>query len=549
MNNVPLTTVLLVASIATPAAMLLACLFRNFRNRMPELLAFAPLPALAAALFAVNAPPFLPDPRFHLMTLALDGPGAMLLGVAALLWAVAGAYASAFLRNTANRVRFAVFWLLTLTGSLGIFLAADLASFFFFFALVSLPAYGLLIHDGTPAGGRAGALYTAFALLSETVLLMGFVLLAVNSVHGSLLIRDVIAALTGSPWRNVVLALVIAGFAMKIALVPVHFWMPLTYAAAPIPAAAVLSGAAVKAGVIGLIRFLPLGVSLPNWGWALVAVGLFTGFYGIIVGVTQSNPKAVLAYSSVSQMGFIGTVLGMGQSAGDRGVVMEAAFYAAFHVLVKGGLFLAIGVVSLTGIRTRRWRLVLLLAAVLALSLGGLPLTGGAYAKLVVKSTLGEGLVGTLASVSAVGSSLLMFHFLRRLLLSASNDPFNAAPAGLAIPWFVIAAASLAVPWALYPATGLGATVDIFAPAVLWSALWPILAGYLLFVGLRLWEHRLPRIPEGDVVVVGRGAARATARCGAALERWDDFLRQWPVASLSLIVVAILLAIAMLNGN
>ncbi len=547
MKNLPFSALLLVASLATPAAMLLACLFRDLRNRMPALVAFAPMPAVAASLFAVNAPPFIPDPRFYLMTLALDGPGAMLLGVAALLWIVAGAYASAFLRDTPNRSRFTVCWLLTLTGSLGVFVAADLAGFFFFFALASLPAYGLVIHEGTPNAQRAGALYTAFALLSETLLLMGFVLLAATSAHGSLLISDVMAALPGSPWRTAALALVIAGFAMKIALVPIHFWMPLTYAAAPVPAAAVLSGAGVKAGVIGLIRFLPLGVALSRWGGTLVSVGLFTGFYGVIVGITQSNPKAVLAYSSVSQMGFIATVLGMGQMAGDGGAALQTAYYAAHHVLVKGGLFLAVGVVSLTG--SRRWWLVLSLAAALALSLGGLPLTGGAHAKLAVKSTLGEGLVGTLAGLSAVGSSLLMFHFLRQLMRSASKDPQQAAPVRFAIPWLMIAVAAIAVPWALYPAAGLGAPSDIFVPAVLWSALWPILGGFVLFVGLGRWRDRLPRIPEGDIVVAGRSAARATSSCGAAMEHLDNLLRQWPVASLSLIVVAVLLALAMLAGN
>ena len=62
-------------------------------------------------------------------------------------------------------------------------------------------------------------------------------------------------------------------------------------AAAPIPAAAVLSGAAVKAGVIGLIRFLPLDAALPGWGEALAAAGLFCAFYGVAIGITQSNPE------------------------------------------------------------------------------------------------------------------------------------------------------------------------------------------------------------------------------------------------------------------
>ena len=151
---------------------------------MQGLLAFAPMPALLAALFAVGGPPLVLNHASYRMTLALDRPGAILLGVAALLWVAAGVCVPTLLRGKPNTGRFTVCWLLTLTGSIGIFLAADLASFFLFFALVSLPAYGLIVHDGTASDRKAGALYMAFALLSETLLLMGFVLLAAECPAG-----------------------------------------------------------------------------------------------------------------------------------------------------------------------------------------------------------------------------------------------------------------------------------------------------------------------------------------------------------------------------
>ena len=353
------------------------------------------------------------------------------------------------------------------------------------------------------------------------------------------------AALPASPWRNVILFLVVAAFGMKIGIVPVHSWMPLTYTAAPIPAASVLSGAAVKAGVIGLIRFLPLENALPHWGGALVGAGLLTSFYGVAVGITQSNPKTVLAYSSVSQMGFIAAVLGMGQMAGSGGVVLDAAFYAAHHVLVKGALFLGVGVAAAGETGRRRLWLLLLPASVIALGLGGLPLTGGALAKLAVKGVLGEGVVGALATVSSAGTALLMLHFLHRLVSTAAKDREKKAPTRLLLPWLAMAAASIAVPWALYAATRIGPLSDALRPAELWQGLWPVLVGGVLAVGLRFWGDRLPRIPEGDLVVAGPGAARAAAVCGSALERADGFLGKWPVASLSLVVVAILLAMAM----
>ena len=537
---------LLVATLAMPLVMLAVCLSGKLRRHALAAQWLAPLPALAAALLALGGPPLaFVEPALR-VSLFLDKPGAMLLAVAAILWIGTSAYALADMRGRANGERFAVCWLLTLIGSLGVFIAADLLTFYLVYALVSIPAFALIAHDGDAASKRAGGVYMAFTVLGETLLLMGFVLFAAGEPSGSLQIGDVMAALPGSPWRDAALALTIAGFGLKIALVPMHGWMPLAYTAAPIPAAAVLSGAAVKAGVIGLIRFLPFEAALPGWGDALVVFGFVSAFYGVAIGITQRNPKAVLAYSSISQMGVIAVVLGMGLAAADKGAALDAAFYAAHHVLVKGALFLAIGVVAATSSR-RRW-LVLLPAAVLALSLCGLPLTGGALAKLAVKAPLGNGVVGMLGAISAAGTTLLMVHFLLRLARGSSQDAQAAAAAGLAVPWLTMALASLLVPWLMYPVLG-GDAGEGLAPAALLEALWPVLSGTALAIGLWFWGNRLPRIPEGDIVVGQEAAFRASYVFGAALERTDARLRQWPAAGLSLLAVAIVLTAAMLSGH
>jgi formate hydrogenlyase subunit 3/multisubunit Na+/H+ antiporter MnhD subunit len=333
------------------------------------------------------------------------------------------------------------------------------------------------------------------------------------------------------------------GFGLKIGLAPGHVWMPLAYTAAPIPAAAVLSGAGVKAGVIGFIRFLPFGAAMPQWGEALSAAGLFSAFYGVVVGITQRNPKTVLAYSSISQMGLLAAALGMGLAAGEAEAGLGASFSAAHHVLVKGGLFLAIGVAAIAG--ARLWTVVIP-AAMLALGLGGLPLTGGALAKLAVKAQFGEGVVGTLATISAAGSTLLMLHFLRCLIQTGPDRSEAAQPAGYTGPWLLVAVAAVAVPWVLFPAVGTGSSFQALVPETLWAALWPVLIGGVLAFGLWLWEDRLPRVPAGDVVVLGEAATRATVTWGEAFERADGWLRQWPVASVSLVTVVIILSAAML---
>ena len=539
---------LLGAALALPVAMLLACLSERLRARMPALLAIAPVPALAAALLGSGGTLALPQMLLRLR-FALDVPGALLLGTAALLWIAAGIYASAWSRGRPDGGRFVVWWLLTLTGSVGVFMAADLVSFYLVFSMVSLAAYGLIVDDATPSARRNGLIYVALALLGEAFLLMAFVLLAQSIAGDSLLIRDAVAALPTSPWRTSILVLLMLGFGAKIGLVPFHIWMPLAYRAAPIPAAAVLSGAAVKAGVIGLIRFLPLDVSTPVWGEVLVVTGLFSAFYGVAIGITQPNPKTVLAYSSVSQMGVIAAVLGMGLAVGDGDTALSVGFYAAHHTLAKGALFLAVGVAQMTGAR-RLWPVLLLPATTLSLSLGGCPLTGGALAKLAVKVPVGDGIVATLMSLSSAGTTLLMLHFLCRLAFSSASRATLAAPARLALPWLVMALASVVVPWAIYLTVMDGSVTDVAAGATLWSSFWPCLLGGALAIGLLRGASRLPRVPDGDIAgVVVVSATRFARVVGLTLGRLDEVLRQWPVAGVALVGLAVVLTALMLIGR
>jgi formate hydrogenlyase subunit 3/multisubunit Na+/H+ antiporter MnhD subunit len=336
----------------------------------------------------------------------------------------------------------------------------------------------------------------------------------------------------------VALALIILGFSMKIALVPLHGWMPLTYTAAPIPAAAVLSGAAVKAGVIGLIRFLPLGAAFPGWGEALVWVGFISAFYGVAIGVTQRDPKTMLAYSSISQMGVIAAAFGMALVNAKQGVATEVAFYAANHVLVKAALFLSVGAVAALDGRART--LALIVAALLGLSLAGLPLTGGALAKLALKDLFGDGAAGVASQLSAAATTALMLVFVMRL----ARLPGEAgAPSFRRLwSWVALAAAALLVPWLMAPA--VGGAADALALNKLTDAIWPLLVGAALAAGLWAMENQLPRIPAGDIVVAEEAAFRASRSLGAAFERADRDVRQWPAAGFALLVIALALAAA-----
>ncbi len=535
---------LIAASLAAPLVVLAVFPSPRLRLAALALAPLAPLPALAAAVLALGGAPFGLELQALSMSFELDRPGAMLLAASTVVWMAAGVFARREMIGKPGADRFAVSWLLTMAGSLGVFVAADLLTFYLVYALVSVPAYYLIAHDGDAGSNRAGGVYMAFTLLGEAVLLLAFVMLAAGEPSGSLAIRDVIAALPASPWRDAALALLIIGFGMKMALAPLNGWMPLAYTAAPIPAAAVLSGAAVKAGVIGLIRFLPLSAAVPGWGEALAWIGFISAFYGVAIGLAQRDPKTVLAYSSISQMGVIAAVLGLGLVGGDQSAAPGAAFYAANHVLVKAALFLTVGAVAALGARGRS--LALIAAAALALSLGGLPLTGGALAKLAVKRQLGEGLASAAAAASAAGTTALMLHFLIRLARMA-KEPIAASPARLS-SCLALVVASFVVPWLMYPALG-GDLADALAAGTLWDAIWPMLVGAAIAAALWALGDSLPRVPAGDIVVAQEAAFRGLAPLGALVERLDWGLRQWPAAGLSLLTIALALAAAGFAGR
>ncbi|MFE8033451.1 complex I subunit 5 family protein [Thiohalocapsa marina] len=545
---------LLVLGLATPLLAALACLLRPVRRRMWRFLGLIPLPALAAAVLIVGliadgevgAVRLSLDPEGLAIGLVADRAGAVLLGVAALLWAAAGVYAGPMLRDSPNRGRFTLFWLLTLTGSLGVFVTADLLSFYLTYALVSLAVFGLIAHTGTAFARRATSLYLLLAILGEIALLLAFVLLADAHPGTSLDIGSTVAALGDSPWYAITMTLLLIGFALKLALVPVHVWMPLAHTAAPFPASAILSGVAVKAGVIGLIRFLPLetgaAVGGPIWGDALLILGLTTAFYGVAMGITQDYAKTVLAYSTVSQMGLIAAATGLALRGAEPAAVSLLTLYAVHHLLAKGALFLGVGVMT-EAVTGRRWP-VLLMAALLGLGIAGLPLTGGAAAKLALKPLFDEAGLGLLAALSSAGSALLMLHF-ARLLWRSERPAVSDGAFWRLLPWWVMALAALLLPWTLLPLLGLGAPetwlAASLAPTALWKALWPLLLGVAAALSLGRWGHRLPRVPAGDILVLGAPAARLAAAIGAAAEALDTQLRQWQVAGIMLLLIALLL--------
>ena len=491
----------------------------------------APLPALLLALMGPPAPP--PDLAWLLLDLrlGLDATGRLLLMTTAGVWLAGGLAARRLLAAPGP----AALWLVTLAGNVGVVLAADVVSLYVLYAVMTFAAYGLVVHERTPAAWRAGRVYIVMAVAGEALLLSGLMLAAATT--GTVATAELAAGLPAATHADVTIGLLVAGFAVKAGIVPLHVWLPLAHPAAPVPASAVLSGAMIKAGLVGWLAVLPLGAGgVAGWGGALVGAGLATAAAGVAIGLTQTAPKVVLAYSSVSQMGFIATLLGVGLLAPSAaGVAAGAAgVYALHHGLAKAALFLGVGLHGQPG-GHRRHRLVLGGTVLAGLVLAGAPLTSGWIAKEVMKDAVGalaspwpQRLTLALALLAAGTAALLT----RLVVLlggwsRAADEPGGhpatgrrATDRGMLVAWVGLLAAGALTVWPL--AARLGPTVPApgLTPASLWAASWPVLAGVGGAVTATVVRRQRrsvsapdrPMVPPGDLVVPLEAAVRALRR-------------------------------------
>lgn len=328
-------------SVLLPLLLAAAMAPKTSRSAALALAPLAPLPALGLAVFdaaGVDLPWLLLGTRFGLTDVTR-----VFLLFTALLWFIAGVYARSYTRHDESRHRFFAFFLVTMAGNLGLAMVRDLASFYLFFTLMSFIAYGMIIHDETARARKAASVYLILVVIGEAFLLPAVILAAYVTTN----LDDLAPALASSPLRDAVVILALVGFGVKAGDLPVHLWLPLAHPAAPTPASAVLSGTMIKAGLLSWILFIPAGeAEMPVFGTTCLAAGLAAMFYGVFAGVSQEEPKSILAYSSISQMGFMTVALGAGMLAPAAwpAALLAILVYSTHHALAKGALFLGAGV-------------------------------------------------------------------------------------------------------------------------------------------------------------------------------------------------------------
>lgn len=345
------------------------------------------------------------------LTFATDSFRLLYTLVAAFMWFVSALFSFSYMKEYEHKNRYYFFLLMTLGATVGVFLSGDFFTMFVFFEMMSLTSYMWVAQDERKESLLAAETYLAIAIIGGLCILMGMFLLYGETKTLSTL-GDLRVFWQGAPTNGIRKGrlkaagiLMLLGFGAKAGVAPLHIWLPKAHPVAPAPASALLSGILTKTGVFGcMLLVLQLFAGSEAFGRLIFLLGLLTMVAGALLALFSVNLKRTLACSSVSQIGFIFTGLGMagmfsGREMGEgfQSSLNGAILHMVNHSLLKLLLFCAAGVVymnlhklNLNDIRGfgRKKPLLNLLFLVGSLGLAGAPL----FNAYVSKSLIHEGM-------------------------------------------------------------------------------------------------------------------------------------------------------------
>ncbi|MED5532697.1 MAG: monovalent cation/H+ antiporter subunit D family protein, partial [Pseudomonadota bacterium] len=359
-----------------------------------------------------------------------------------------------------NQGFFYTAWLLCLAGLLGIAITGDAFNLFVFLEISSLSSYVLIAMGSDRRALTAAYQYLIMGTIGATFILIGVGLL--YALTGTLNMQDLAERLpevSGTRTARTGFAFLTVGLGLKIALFPLHLWLPNAYAYAPSAVSAFLAATATKVAVYVLLRFvfsvfgvefalgaMPLAIGLAILG-AIAVVSAST------VAIFQQNLKRMLAYSSVAQIGYLALGISLATPAGLTATIL----HLFNHALMKGALFIALGCIAwrigssrlqdFAGLGYRMpWTMGVFVVG--GLSLIGIPLTAGFISKwYLVLAALEKGWWPVIVVIIA-GSLLAVLYVWkvveRAYLAKPPEDATRAeAPASMLIPAWLLAIANL----------------------------------------------------------------------------------------------------------
>ncbi|MEZ5491165.1 MAG: monovalent cation/H+ antiporter subunit D family protein [Gammaproteobacteria bacterium] len=352
-------------------------------------------------------------------------------------------------------------YLLCLAGLLGITITGDAFNVFVFLEISSLSTYILVSLGNDRRALTAAFQYLIMGTIGATFFLIGVGMLYMMT--GTLNMHDLavrLDPLSESRTVQTAFAFITVGISLKLALFPLHLWLPNAYTYAPSIASALLAATATKVAVYVMLRFiftvfgLEFSFQVMPLGIVLLVLALFAVFAGSLVAVFQYNVKRLFAYSSVAQIGYM--ILGI--SFASQTGLTAAILHLFNHALMKGALFLALAALFFRtgGVRMENFRglgrtmpLTMLAIVIGGLSLIGVPLTVGFVSKwYLVLAALEQGL-WPVAFLVLVGSLIAVMYVWKLVEAAYFQEPegeavaVREAPLMLLIPTWILVLANI----------------------------------------------------------------------------------------------------------
>lgn len=352
------------------------------------------------SLFAINTVPNHATLVYQLggwnipigIAMVLDSLTSFMLVTVNMIAFTIALYATDYMEQYTAKGKFYTLLLLMITGMNGVIVAGDLFNLFVFLEIAGVASYALVAFGTERQELEAAFKYAVMGTVGSLFILLGIVFL--YSVTSTLNMADMSLMLNDYRHENLVFmvsVLFLMGFGLKAALVPFHAWLPDAHPSAPAPISAMLSGVLIKTlGVYTLCRifFNVIGVS-PLLSSVLMFLGTLSMIVGVLLAIGQTDFKRLLAYSSISQIGYIIFGIGLNTPLG----ILGAVFHLFNHSVFKSLLFLNSGAVEYaTGTRDLRkmgglGRLMPVTGVtnfIASMAIAGIPPFSGFWSKLVI---------------------------------------------------------------------------------------------------------------------------------------------------------------------
>jgi proton-translocating NADH-quinone oxidoreductase chain N len=335
------------------------------------------------------------------VTLMMDGVGLLLASTVLALTFIVTVFSMTYMSGETGEEKYYALLTAMMGTMIGLGCTHDLFNLWIWFEAMAVTSYMLVAFYRLQRGAlEAGVKYLVQSAVGSVLVLLGIAI--VFGAAGTLQMDEIRAAMgTRTPMMLAAGALFVVGFGVKTALVPLHTWLPDAHSQAPSGISAMLSGVVIEAGLVALLRSVGcLTPASASWGGVILAFGALSMIVGNLMALRQTQVKRLLAYSSVSHIGYM--LLGFGVAVGfalPHGAA-GGFFHLITHALMKGLAFLAAGaflyalhvakgshaplmVDDLNG-AADRYPLTAIALSVAVLALGGLPPLAGFMSKWAI---------------------------------------------------------------------------------------------------------------------------------------------------------------------